>query len=281
MPSSEELSGELWKAFMPVFEAAGVFPAVSISGHRRADPPHLANVRIQRWQNGEMTLFGLFREAGPPAAALVNLTQNAIVTFPVLASKYGVGKAMTMLSKSMTDYLRASFSKDSMAKLRDEFKGKEDGRDVSLGHMLDELERSGAVDRTMVMSLFGMEVGFMQTAINLIAVPGAESVVATPLKGRIAIEGRLFKYPFLAAEILCSDVWSIADAFFQHDSLLLVQLFRFLSQPSPLEPMTTAYCARVAASPRARTTTPEMEKAMAEAQSAASRAAAAARLRGR
>ena len=73
MPSSEELSGDLWKAFMPVFEAAGVFPAVSIAGQRRPDPPHLANVRIQRWRNGEMEIIGLFREAGPPAAALVNL----------------------------------------------------------------------------------------------------------------------------------------------------------------------------------------------------------------
>lgn len=41
-----------------------------------------------------------------PAAALVNLTQTAIVTFPVLAAKHGVAKAATYLSAAMGRALR-------------------------------------------------------------------------------------------------------------------------------------------------------------------------------
>lgn len=79
-----------------------------------------------------------------PAAAVVNLTQTAIVTFPVLASRFGAGKAANALSGAMGRALRNA-----------------DG-DLTRG-LTDEERRafqvwrdSGAIDRTMAHNLAGL-----------------------------------------------------------------------------------------------------------------------------
>jgi len=56
---------------------------------------------------------------------------------------------------------------------------------------------------------------------------------------------RKFKYPFLACEILASEVWAICDAFYQHQNLL-DELYGFLLRDPPLNPMLASYTSRVA-----------------------------------
>eukprot|EP00026_Physarum_polycephalum_P003595 Phypoly_transcript_03608.p1 GENE.Phypoly_transcript_03608~~Phypoly_transcript_03608.p1 ORF type:complete len:642 (-),score=133.65 Phypoly_transcript_03608:261-2186(-) len=56
---------------------------------------------------------------------------------------------------------------------------------------------------------------------------------------------RRFKYPFLACEILCSEIWTITEAIYRDESLLDV-LFAFLDQPPPLSPLLASYTSRVA-----------------------------------
>lgn len=54
-----------------------------------------------------------------------------------------------------------------------------------------------------------------------------------------------FKYPFLACEILASEVWAICDAFFQYPELLN-DLFSYFEGESPLNPLLSNYASRVA-----------------------------------
>jgi serine/threonine-protein phosphatase 6 regulatory subunit 3 len=56
---------------------------------------------------------------------------------------------------------------------------------------------------------------------------------------------RRFKYPFLACEILCSEIWTITESIYRDESLLDV-LFSFLDQPPPLSPLLASYTSRVA-----------------------------------
>jgi len=56
-----------------------------------------------------------------------------------------------------------------------------------------------------------------------------------------------FKYPFLACEILASEVWQLIDSFYKEKDLL-DQLYSFLDKPSPLNPMMASYTSRVAGS---------------------------------
>jgi hypothetical protein len=56
---------------------------------------------------------------------------------------------------------------------------------------------------------------------------------------------RRFKYPFLACEILCSEIWTITESIYRDESLLDV-LFAFLDQPPPLSPLLASYTSRVA-----------------------------------
>ncbi len=53
------------------------------------------------------------------------------------------------------------------------------------------------------------------------------------------------RYPFLACEILASEVWAICDAFYQHPGLL-DELYGFLAKDPPLNPMLASYTSRVA-----------------------------------
>lgn len=65
---------------------------------------------------------------------------------------------------------------------------------------------------------------------------------------------RRFKYPFLACEILCSEIWTITESIYRDESLLDV-LFGFLDQPPPLSPLLASYTSRVAQALLSRRTT--------------------------
>jgi len=56
---------------------------------------------------------------------------------------------------------------------------------------------------------------------------------------------RKFKYPFLACEILASEVWAICDAMYQDHSLLNV-LYGYFEKDPPLNPLLSSYSSRVA-----------------------------------
>lgn len=56
---------------------------------------------------------------------------------------------------------------------------------------------------------------------------------------------RRFKYPFLACEIVCSEIWALTESIFRDESLLDV-LFSYLDKPPPLNPLLASYTSRVA-----------------------------------
>lgn len=56
---------------------------------------------------------------------------------------------------------------------------------------------------------------------------------------------RKFKYPFLACEILASEVWAICDAMYQTDGLL-DDLYSFFERDSPMNSLLSSYVSRVA-----------------------------------
>jgi hypothetical protein len=56
---------------------------------------------------------------------------------------------------------------------------------------------------------------------------------------------RKFKYPFLACEILASEVWAICDAIYQNQNLL-DELFAYFEKDPPLNPLLSSYTSRVA-----------------------------------
>lgn len=60
-----------------------------------------------------------------------------------------------------------------------------------------------------------------------------------------ADQKRRFKYPFLACEILASEVWQLMEGFYKETDLL-EQLYSFLEKPAPLNPMLASYSSRVA-----------------------------------
>lgn len=79
-----------------------------------------------------------------PAAGLVNLTQTAIVTFPVLASRFGVAKAWNTLAAATGRALR-NVNGDLTRGLSDEERT-----------AFEMWEKSGAIDRTMAHNLAGL-----------------------------------------------------------------------------------------------------------------------------
>ena len=109
-----------------------------------------------------LTSLGFFFYLGAsPAAGLVNLTQTAIITFPVLASRYGFARASTALSKAMADYPMSAFGdsekapewmRRKRAAVKSEFGG-------DLGRALVEAEESGLLDKTMAHDLSGIAEG--------------------------------------------------------------------------------------------------------------------------
>ncbi len=109
----------------------------------------MMNPTNARWAN-RLTSLGFVWYLGiSPAAALVNMTQLPMVTLPVLSAKFGWGKASAALMRASKDYIASATSKAKRAKLEQESGG-------DMGRMLKEMEDSGAIERTMTMSLFGL-----------------------------------------------------------------------------------------------------------------------------
>lgn len=83
-----------------------------------------------------------------PAAALVNLTQGAITTFPALAARYGWGKAMAEIVRGMRQSIR-TYGHMEKVLTGDELRAH------------NELSAMGAIDKTRAHDLAGMGEGSM------------------------------------------------------------------------------------------------------------------------
>ncbi|MCP4967678.1 MAG: PLxRFG domain-containing protein [bacterium] len=67
----------------------------------------LMNPTGSQWATWATTGGFLWYLGVSPAAGLVNLSQTAIVAFPVLASRYGVGAALKTLNRSVVEVIKA------------------------------------------------------------------------------------------------------------------------------------------------------------------------------
>jgi hypothetical protein len=86
-----------------------------------------------------------------PAAALVNLTQTAILTFPQLAAEYGAAKAMRNLLRAFNDSARTAGHAQKVLKRVDEIKAH------------DALQKAGVLDKTQTHALMGLAEGGLAT----------------------------------------------------------------------------------------------------------------------
>ena len=142
--------------------------AADIVGALNSSYEWIMNPNNATWAN-RLTSLGFTWYLGlTPAAAAVNLTQLPIVTMPVLGARHGMGKSASALTAAMKDYLPTTFNKGRRANLERE-------RNGDMGRMLKELEESGAISRTLSMSLMGMSDtntvvphGTMDRAMNVI-----------------------------------------------------------------------------------------------------------------
>ena len=133
----------------------------------------MMNPNTATWANRATSIGFVWYLGVSPAAAAVNLTQTAVVTLPVLGAQYGFAKSSKALGKATADYTRyvekniRAYGAEKLrnpeaaerlrAKARQQFfKGDE-------GRMLDELENSGAIDRTLTASVLGLDEGNVDT----------------------------------------------------------------------------------------------------------------------
>jgi len=99
---------------------------------------------------GLVSSFGFLYYLGlTPAAALVNMTQTALLTFPYLASRHGTSRAMNMLLSTMKDSMLTTGHIQNRLTDPDEIKA----------HA--ELQRMGALDKTQTHNLAGIAEGGM------------------------------------------------------------------------------------------------------------------------
>jgi hypothetical protein len=113
-----------------------------------------------------------------------------------------------------------------------------DSGDVTLDKLLDEddiLQETKAQNKKLIDFL--SEPMQLQQLLEYITVEA----------GQDADQKRKFKYPFMAAEILASEIWQLIDAFYEQKTLL-DQLYSFLDKDIPLNPMLANYSSRVAGS---------------------------------
>ena len=80
LDTPEELDPKLWSAFNSIFGSAGATPAIRLALSRVNDD-YMGNVRVQRWQNGDMQIFSLFRARHDTSKPSANATtrRRAIV----------------------------------------------------------------------------------------------------------------------------------------------------------------------------------------------------------
>ncbi len=86
-----------------------------------------------------------------PAAALVNLTQTALLTFPQLAVQYGPGKAMRYLLRGLNESARTAGHAQKVLTKPDEIKA----------HAA--LQKAGVLDKTQTHALMGLAEGGLAT----------------------------------------------------------------------------------------------------------------------
>lgn len=86
-----------------------------------------------------------------PAAALVNLTQTAILTFPQLAAQYGPAKAMRYLLRGLNESARTAGHAQKVLTKPDEIKAHE------------ALQKAGVLDKTQTHALMGLAEGGLAT----------------------------------------------------------------------------------------------------------------------
>ncbi|MBQ1784622.1 MAG: PLxRFG domain-containing protein [Gammaproteobacteria bacterium] len=91
-----------------------------------------------------------------PAAALVNLTQNAVVALPILASKFGWGAATKELGRSMVQFLR-----EGRHLAHGDWKGWSIERTLSGDELAAyrQLHEAGVIDKTNAHDLMGIAEG--------------------------------------------------------------------------------------------------------------------------
>jgi len=73
LDSAEELDPKLWAAFNPIFESGGVQPTIRLIQSRRWKVPFVGNARLQRWRNGDMEIFGVYRATGEGVRTIARL----------------------------------------------------------------------------------------------------------------------------------------------------------------------------------------------------------------
>jgi len=111
-----------------------------------------------------------------------------------------------------------------------------DSQDFTLEQLLDEddiLQETKAQNKKLIDCL--SEPESLKKLLSYIAAEPAPD----------ADQKRKFKYPFLAAEILASEIWQLIDAFYEQKGLL-DELYSFLEKEPPLNPMLASYSSRVA-----------------------------------
>jgi len=111
-----------------------------------------------------------------------------------------------------------------------------DGGEFTLEQLLDEeeiLQETKSQNKKLLD--FFVEPTTLKKLVEYITVEAAED----------ADPKRKFKYPFLACEILGSEVWTICHAMYQHQNLL-DELYAYFEKDPPLHPMLSSYTSRVA-----------------------------------
>lgn len=145
---ADTLAGQLHRLAEAAPRAANPNKAADIVGALDSAYQWMMNPTTATWASRATSLGFAWYLGVSPAAALVNFTQQAMVTFPLLGSRYGFARAAQALAQANADYLRAVF-RGERGKLEAE-------RGGDVGKMLNELEASGAIDRTQTMSLAGL-----------------------------------------------------------------------------------------------------------------------------
>lgn len=108
------------------------------------------------WANRLTSLGFAFYLGVSPAAALVNATQLAVITFPTLAARYGWRTASRVLSKRMAQVAgmtAAELGRDQPSQMRQRISAEYNG---DMGKMLEQLEHDGTISRTQTMALAGL-----------------------------------------------------------------------------------------------------------------------------
>jgi len=115
-----------------------------------------------------------------------------------------------------------------------------DGGDFTLEQLLDEeeiLQETKSQNKKLI-DFLTQPASLKQLVIYITVEPETKEDETEDSKMR-------FKYPFLACEILASEVWPIIDDFMAHKELL-EQLYSFLDKDPPLNPLLSSYSSRVA-----------------------------------